>query len=77
MIVGSPSQCHRGCLEALGHGVEHVRLQRSESTQREVRQVGDTLRGERVDECAILAIRDVVEVLHGDDRRDGLGFGQA
>ena len=49
-----------------------VGLQRREAAEREVRHVGDALLGQGVDQLVVLAVGEVVEVLHADDGRDRL-----
>ena len=47
------------------------RLQRAEAPQREERHEGGPVHREQVDERVVLALGDVVEVLHADDRPEG------
>src|SRR5690349_17621782 len=61
---------HRRYLERCCGGVECRRLQWSEPSQREKRNISDPLRGEVVDGRIIIPLCHVVEVLHADDLHD-------
>ena len=51
------------------------RLQRREAAEREERHVGDALPGQVVDQRVVVAVRQVVVVLHADDVGDRLRLG--
>src|SRR5580700_5293172 len=67
---------HRRCMEGCRSRVERCRLERRESSEREVRHVGNTLCRQIVDESVIAALSDVVEVLNADNLCDALRLGQ-
>src|SRR5580692_11356799 len=56
------------------HASEHGRLQWRESSQREERDISDALLRESIDECIVIAMRHVVEVLHAHDLGNSLGL---
>src|SRR5690348_14891313 len=66
----------RGRAEPGGQAVQRRRLEWGEAAQREVGGVGDALGCAPVDHRVVAPVRHVVEVLHGDDRRDGLRLGE-
>jgi sirohydrochlorin ferrochelatase len=57
-------------LETGSDRAQFLGLERGESAEREVRHVGDALRGEGVDQVVVVPVGEVVEVLHTYDRRD-------
>jgi len=59
-----------------GDALEHIGLERREAAEREERRESDVLTSATVDEFVVLAVRQVVEVLHGDDRSDRLRLGE-
>ena len=68
--------CIGGSLQGRCYCVERRRLQWGESSEREERHIGYALPGEVVDEGIVAPVREVVEVLHADYLRDGLGLYQ-
>src|SRR5215472_3089688 len=89
---GGSSRYERGCGRALqqpgqgnlmrrraevsGHGGERRGLKPGEAAEREERGVGDVLGRAPVDECIVGPVGDVVHVLDGNDRGDGLRLGE-
>src|SRR5271168_196838 len=65
---------HRGGLQGRRYAVKLGRLQRSETSQREERDISDALLGQNIDESIVSALRDVVEVLDANDLRDFPSF---
>src|SRR5258708_833538 len=65
---------HRCHFEGRCGSIEHRGLQWSKSSQWEERHIGYTLAREFANESVIVPVRNVVEVLHADDRRDLLRF---
>ena len=56
--------------------VERLGLQRGEAAEREEGTKAMPSRGAAVDQVVVVAVGEVVEVLHADDRRDGLRLGE-
>ena len=64
-----------GCGVELGcDGGECVGLERGETAQREEGDVGYSGGGELLDECVVVALDDVVVVLHANDGGEGAGL---
>src|SRR5690606_40409971 len=63
-----------GRLEPLGHRLEGVGLQRREAAEREVGDERDALARGELDERVVLAVGEVVVVLHADDGGDRPGL---
>ena len=61
---------------SLGDPLQHVRLQRREAADREVRHVRNVLLGGRRQHRLVRPVGDVVEVLHAHHRGDPLRLGQ-
>ena len=66
---------HRGCVEIFRDARERVGLQWRKATEREERHVRDAGCGELVDHRVIVAMRDIIQVLHADDRCDATTIG--
>jgi hypothetical protein len=64
-----------GRIQPGGHGRERRGLQRAKDAEREEGHVGDALLGELVDQPVVMAVGQVVHVLHAHDRRDRLCLG--
>jgi len=56
--------------------VKRGRLQWSEASEREKRNIRYPLRGQVIDESIVVPLGHVVEILHADNLRHGLRFGQ-
>ena len=65
---------HRRDAESLGDVGERRRLQRREAAEREERHIGDAVAGEIVDQRVVVAMREIVVVLHADDLADPAPF---
>src|SRR4029077_13199504 len=63
---------HRSRSEGGRSRIEFCRLERRESSEREVGHIGNALCGQIVDELIVAALREVVEVLNADYFRDRL-----
>ena len=72
------SQASATCIGVAPRLRRHVRqrrgLQRREAAEREERHIGDAVPRQLVDQRVVVAVREVVLVLHADDRRDGARF---
>ena len=66
-----PGQCdlHRRRVQRSRCRFEHFGLERRETAEREERDVRDPMRRQPVDQRVVLPMREVVAVLHADDRR--------
>ena len=67
---------HRGDAERSRDGVHDRGLQWVEAAEGEVRNVGDTLCGEVVNEAVVTAVGEVVKVLDADNLGKGLGLSE-
>jgi hypothetical protein len=67
---------HRSRPERCRSRIERRRLERRESSEREVRHIGNALSGQILDEPVIAALGYVIEVLNADDLGDCLRLGQ-
>src|ERR1700756_4159012 len=67
---------HCCCVERLCGCVKRRRLQGSETSQREKRNIRYTLRSQGIDESIVVPLGHVVKVLHADNLCYGLPFGQ-
>ena len=61
---------HRGGAKPLRDFGKRGRLQRREAAKRKERRIGDPVAGEIVDQGAVLAMGDIVHVLHAHDVAD-------
>ncbi len=66
---------HRRQLQPCRDIGQGLRLQRREAAEREERHIGDALLAECVDQAIVVAVHQVVVVLHADYRRDALRLG--
>ena len=64
---------HRSRAEPGGDAAQGVGLERGEAAEREVRHVGDALLGQARDQVVVVAMGDVVHVLHAGDRSRSTG----
>jgi hypothetical protein len=64
-----------GVAEAHRDGVQAGWLQRVESAEREVRHIGDAVAGKVIDQGVVVAMRQIVEVLHARDLADPAPLG--
>src|SRR5580658_2655924 len=67
---------HGSRSERRSHFVEPRRLQGRKSSEWKVRHIGDTLRGQIVNESVVATLGQVIEVLDANNLRDSLRLGQ-
>src|SRR5580700_922407 len=67
---------HRRGLQRGGDSVQYRRLQWGEPAQREEWNISDSLRRQLTDEAVIVAVCQVIEVLHANYLGNGLRLGQ-
>ncbi len=69
------SHDHGGDAQLQGRIVQDGGLQRRKAAQGEVRDIGDAVPGEVIDDGVVRPVRDVIQVLHTDDVAEPASFG--